>query len=182
VPASAAADASARFPYFGPLGILRRHDAGKAGPAMASVVDGGYFENFGATSLLDLLDALDGLARQKNYPVRFIVLQIISDPDLAMPVEPVTPAPERPMRWLPAGIAGPGRTLLLARQARGLYATEALARRVTSLGGTYVPVRHLLRLIDIDAPRRPAAEAMTPDEFMPMLMAADCPPTGGVTR
>lgn len=216
LPASAAVDASARFPFFGPFGILRRHDSGTSGPALGSVVDGGYFENFAATSLLDLLEALDGLARQKDYPVRFVVLQITSDPDLAMPIEPTTVAPERIMRWLPAGIAGPARTLLLARQARGLNATEALARRVTSLGGAYVPVRlglsptgasaplgwslsavarqfidaqwtpacraRLLRLMDLNAPRKSAPEAMTPDVFLPMLMNADCPPTGDAVR
>jgi hypothetical protein len=211
LPASAAADASARFPYFGPLGVMRRHESGEAGPALGSVVDGGYFENFGASSLLDLLDVLDGLARQKDYPVRFVVLQIISDPDLALPVEPAATAPGRPMHWLPAGIAGPVRTLLLSRQARGLNVTEMLAQRVTALGGTYVPVRlglsptgesaplgwslstvarqfidaqwtaacrtRLLRMMELDAPRKPAAEAMAPDVFMPMLMDADCPPT-----
>ena len=74
IPASAAAGSSARFPYIGPLGTFRT----AAGTADA-VADGGYFENLGASTLLELLDALDAVARRNERQVRFVVLQLVND-------------------------------------------------------------------------------------------------------
>ncbi|HEY0203354.1 MAG TPA: hypothetical protein VGC15_04310, partial [Acetobacteraceae bacterium] len=135
IPASAAAGSSARFPYIGPLGTFRT----VAGTSDA-VVDGGYFEDLGASTLLELLDALDGAARQHGRRVRFVVLQLVNDPDAGMGGARETPR-ETPWSLLPRGLTGPATVLLRTRDARGVSASEALARRVVALGGVYLPVR-----------------------------------------
>lgn len=133
LPVSAAAGASARFPFISPLGTFRTADG-----AEDAVADGGYFENLGASTLLELLDALDGAARRHGRAVRFVVLQLISDPDNGSDT-PQTPA--TPWSLLPRGVTGPATVLLRTREARGVSASESLARRVVALGGTYMPVR-----------------------------------------
>ncbi len=130
LPASAAADTSARFPLFGPVGVLRDRVSGKAADL---VVDGGYFEDFGATTLLEALDVLAEVARRDKIAVRFIVIQIIGAPAAAV---------EKPEdAILPRGVWGPLDTLLHTREARGIAATHALARRIAALGGVYAPLR-----------------------------------------
>lgn len=140
VRASTAAGDSARFPYISPLGAIRR-----GGPTEArtdSLGDGGYFENLGATTLLDVLDELDGAARAAGRPVRFAVIQIVSDPDIGPDGEALPGAKgASSAALLPLGLTGPAEVLLRSRAARGAYASAALARRVASLGGAYVPVR-----------------------------------------
>lgn len=139
IPASAAAGSSARFPYIGPLGTFRT----LAG-ATDAVADGGYFENLGASTLLELLDALDGAARRHGRQVRFVVLQLVNDPDAGMDGARATARKtprETPWSLLPRGLTGPATVLLRTRDARGVSASEALARRVVALGGAYLPVR-----------------------------------------
>jgi hypothetical protein len=52
----------------------------------ARIVDGGYFENFGATTLHELLQDLDDrLANERFLP---IVIQISSDPELSVEFDP----------------------------------------------------------------------------------------------
>jgi hypothetical protein len=130
VRASTAVDSSARFPLFGPVGVVRA----RGGGAVAGlVVDGGYFEDFGATTLLETLDVLAEVARRDKAPVRFIVIQIIGA--AAAPKETLSGS------LLPRGLWGPLDTLLHTREARGAAATEALARQTAALGGVYAPLR-----------------------------------------
>ncbi len=133
VRASTAVDSSARFPLFGPVGVVRAGAAGAARPVAALVVDGGYFEDFGATTLLETLDVLIEVARRDQIPVRFVVIQIIG----------AAPAPKETLggSLLPRGLWGPLDTLLHTREARGAAATEALARRTAAIGGIYAPLR-----------------------------------------
>jgi hypothetical protein len=74
---STAAHNSARFTYVSPAGYL--------GGDRGSVIDGGYFENFGALSALELAHAatkaLNDDAPQPK--VELVILMISSDPDLA---------------------------------------------------------------------------------------------------
>jgi len=137
--ASTAASDSARFPYISPLGIVRGAEA--SGRATDAVADGGYFESLGATTLLDALDLLDGLARRDGRHVRFIVLQIVNDPTVGPDAGSAVAMGQAPTSLLPLGLTGPATILLRTRVARGLNASEALARRVLTLGGIYVPVR-----------------------------------------
>jgi hypothetical protein len=131
IAASTAVDNSARFPYLSPLGVLHGAHAGEA--ARDLVGDGGYFEDYGATTLLELLDRLRNVARGDATPVRFVVLQIVG-----VPADAATPAHHF---VVPRGLLGPLATLLNTRSARGTAATQALARRVAALGGTYDMIR-----------------------------------------
>ena len=96
VRASTAAHNSARFSYISPAGNLgRRKDP--AGDSKSwtlgawkqwlkdwngSVIDGGYFENYGALTALELARAAEAILSAKNLPVKLVILMISSDPDL----------------------------------------------------------------------------------------------------
>ncbi len=135
LPASTAANNGARFPLFGPVGVLRSHAAAQVGlgPAQDLVVDGGYFEDFGAATLLETLDVLEEAAHRHNIPIRIVVIQIIGEPAVEMP--------KMGAAAIPRGFFGPLTTLLKTRDARGAAATQALARHVAASGGIYVPLR-----------------------------------------
>lgn len=135
IPASAAAGSGARFPYIGPLGMFRTVEG-----TSDAVADGGYFENLGASTLLGLLDALDATARRHGRRVRFVVPQLVNDPNAGMGDVRIGNN-ETPWSLLPRGLTGPATILLRTQEARGVSASEALARRVVALSGVYVPVR-----------------------------------------
>jgi hypothetical protein len=100
------------------------------GPIEDWVADGGYFESLGATTALDVLNALALLPTEGQH-IRFVVIEIVSDPDAGHPPPKGAPLP-------PLGLVGPGAALLNSRGARGTYAAQALASRVEALGGAYV--------------------------------------------
>jgi hypothetical protein len=75
VRASTAAHNSARFTYVSPAGNL--------GSNQGSVIDGGYFENFGALSALELAHAATRVLNdEQHHRVKLVILMISSDPDL----------------------------------------------------------------------------------------------------
>jgi hypothetical protein len=74
VRASTAAHNSARFTYISPAGDL--------GHKHGSVIDGGYFENYGALSALELARAASLALKDKQPGIKLIILMISSDPDL----------------------------------------------------------------------------------------------------
>jgi hypothetical protein len=75
VPASTAAHNSARFTYVSPAGDLRHRNG--------AVIDGGYFENFGALTALELAHtATRVLNDEQHQRVKLVILMISSDPDL----------------------------------------------------------------------------------------------------
>jgi hypothetical protein len=78
MPASVAAHNSARFSYVSPAGRLISRDrrAGDGG-RLGFLLDGGYFENFGATTALQLVRGAIGALGAEN--VRPIIVQISSD-------------------------------------------------------------------------------------------------------
>jgi hypothetical protein len=103
VRASTAAHNSARFSYISPAGNLGRRKA-PAGDSKSwafmdlgswkkawnrwfedwngSVIDGGYFENFGALTALELARAAEAALSSENPRVKLVILLISSDPDL----------------------------------------------------------------------------------------------------
>jgi hypothetical protein len=89
VPASTAAHNSARFAYVSPAGDL--------GEQRGSMIDGGYFENFGALTALELARAAEAaLDPPKQKPkVKLVFLLISSDPDLDDPSPGKRTAPVR---------------------------------------------------------------------------------------
>ncbi len=74
VRASTAAHNSARFTYISPAGDL--------GDKHGSVIDGGYFENYGALSALELARAARWELRNEKPGVKLVILMISSDPTL----------------------------------------------------------------------------------------------------
>ncbi len=70
---STAASLSSRFPIVSP-----QADIVAGGVVRARVVDGGYFENFGATSLIDLVTAIEWI--EPGLPIH--VIMITNDPTL----------------------------------------------------------------------------------------------------
>ena len=131
--ASTAAHTSARFTYVSPAGTLRDG---------SHLVDGGYFENFGAVTGREALKA--GLDRLGSKAVRPIAILISNDPDLAaedLPAaEPRTP--ESRKRETAAGeVLSPLRALLRTRDARGLLAASELRALAEQNGGKYFQFR-----------------------------------------
>lgn len=131
---SAAAGASARFTYVSPAGTVPLPAGG-----VARVVDGGYFENSGAATLVDLLAVLS--ADQPG--LKPILLVINNDPE-APPLCPRDgPIPDP----TPAGSAGNGNlselitpfsALLATRGARGTLAQVNAADLVDRMGGKVI--------------------------------------------
>jgi hypothetical protein len=134
--ATTAAHNSARFSYVSPAGELRN----AAGEAGGHVLDGGYFENYGADTLLE---AVGGV--MKTLPderLRPIIIQITSDPSLPEHDRAIgdragckraDPLPfERPgdtisdFTWFNEALA-PAAGMIATREARGVLATKEMA-------------------------------------------------------
>jgi hypothetical protein len=120
IPASTAAHLSARFTYVSPAGSLRKR--GEKAIA-AHVVDGGYFENSGTATALDVLSAL--YSRGERLNLDFIVVYVNNDPGEE---ETSTAAPSRPapLRWI-TEVMSPIEALFNTRVARGSY-SQSLTR------------------------------------------------------
>ncbi len=138
MPLSTAAHMSARFTYVSP--------AGRFAPDGTHVVDGGYFENSGAATALDVLRQVNNELRQ-NAELRAIIPQIImisNDPlgvasgsrDLTMTKQALknvarTAAAEaaqrKPGTFLEDALA-PAYALLSTREARGEYAQKSIGQ------------------------------------------------------
>lgn len=148
---STAITMSARFPLVSPPGNIVRN-----GVPVDRVVDGGYFENFGAQSALELARALQSL----NPPLKPFILQITNDPS-AFDYNECSGQidwehyyhfrrPEPPSEFDTANLFrwafDPLNTVLETRTARGTQATaEALA---TVTAGSYAQIRVCPELID----------------------------------
>ena len=131
---STAAQLSARFTYVSPAGTLVR-DGVKHG----RVVDGGYFENSGATTTLEVALAINNLADDPHEDPRWArvdptVIHISNEPvNPALPPEDLARAAANPRiapgRWMPE-LLSPLKTLLSTREARGVFARETLRGHV----------------------------------------------------
>ena len=85
VPLSEAVLNSARFTYLSPAGTLQTAGATNSPPitpATLQLVDGGYFENSGTTTLREIMQRLRTDAAKQGQPLRFVVLHISNDPSL----------------------------------------------------------------------------------------------------
>lgn len=116
---STAALNSARFTYVSPAGTLKREDK-----QVGHIVDGGYFENFGAVTAQDMLNAvLDALAA-KGKKARPVLIQISNEPRLGeddLDVDRITPFDREPSGWANETLS-PLRAMLNTRSARGVLA------------------------------------------------------------
>ncbi len=127
---STAVHNSARFTYVSPAGTIRNPD----GSDWGHVVDGGYFENSGATSAHEALQAMLEVARKAKRPLVPVAIMISNDPGQDDGRAP----PAR--QWLNE-LLSPAVTLLNTRNARGSYARSALCRLAEDAGGRFVHFR-----------------------------------------
>lgn len=122
-----AAHLSARFTYVSPAGTLV-----KDGRTHGRAVDGGYFENSGATATHEILQAIEILAEEdaRWRQVDTYVIHISNDPvEARYGSDSLAAAPDNPAiapaRFLHE-VLSPLVTLLHTRDARGYYARESL--------------------------------------------------------
>lgn len=124
LPLSAAVHLSARFTYVSPAGSIDRN-----GKTYGHAVDGGYFENSGTTTALEVIKTIDLLAAKEPRwkRVKPYVILISNQPmdlrHLDMRLE--TGPDNKRIKPLPGGneVLSPWLTLLNTREARGSYAT-----------------------------------------------------------
>lgn len=130
---------SARFTYLSPAGTLQTANAKPPTPSSLQLVDGGYFENSGTTTLLEVMQRLRNIAAKQGQPLQFIVLHISNDPSLHDFVDAHDPADPLPLysaacprvpspteRTTYGEITAPAIALLDTRDARGEYARARL--------------------------------------------------------
>jgi hypothetical protein len=144
---STAAMNSARFTYLSPGGVVHNNDS-----VALRLVDGGYFENYGADTAIDILLTMwKDKTKQSNF--RPVVIQIVSDPELNPEDEPklvecstdmgtAEPDPEDGnFDGLASETLTPVNGLMKTREARGLLATKRLACLTDRLQGKYFMFR-----------------------------------------
>ena len=127
VPLSTAVHLSARFTYVSPAGKVFRSGEDGREAGWYRLVDGGYFENSGAVTAIELLDVVMRYARRTGKDLRPFVIHISN--------EPVIPDKERARKQVSFNpvmgeIFSPLRALLKVRPARGFQAREFLQRRL----------------------------------------------------
>jgi hypothetical protein len=131
IPLSTAADMSARFTYVSPAGRF---------PGGTHVVDGGYFENSGATTAIEIVTRIKDVCRYANITnVSVKVIMISNDPRKgSLAIAPAKPGPEaagpkrsesltRRPNFL-GDLLAPPDALMNTRDARGVYAQKAIRR------------------------------------------------------
>ena len=116
---STAVTVSARFPLITPAGNLRD----RGGQIADRVVDGGYFENFGALTAADLARRL-----YRRTDVMPFVIQISSDPDLELAERPRMPDADD-QQWATT-VRSIFDAFFATRTARGSLATAALRNQL----------------------------------------------------
>lgn len=130
---------SARFTYLSPAGTLQTAKSSSPPLPDLQLVDGGYFENSGTTTLLEIMQRLRKIAAKQGQPLHFIVLHISNDPSLhdfvdQHDTEKPLPfysaacprAPSRTERTSYGDVTAPAVALLDTRDARGEYARARL--------------------------------------------------------
>lgn len=122
VRASTAALNSARFTYVSPAGTI----SGCGGDG-THVLDGGYFENYGAVSLLQAIRRFTELAKHQGIKIRPIIIQISNDTGFGLETysDDRPRAEGGPQKWANEALA-PIFGLLGARTARGILAAKEL--------------------------------------------------------
>ena len=128
LPLSTAAHLSARFTYVSPAGSLQ-----KDGKIYGRAVDGGYFENSGATATLAILQTIGQLAETdpRWKQVEPYVIHISNDPvDVRYANDSLATAPDNPNiapKHALNEVLSPLLALLHTRDARGYYSRESAA-------------------------------------------------------
>lgn len=121
---SSAVTMSARFPVISPTGTFKDND-GK----IRRVVDGGYYENFGATTAMELAKVL-----KNDYGLRPAVIVVNNDHSVK-DLECVTPTGHAAASGASSWLWGPLSAVIAARTARGSHATVSLCYELRELVG-----------------------------------------------
>ncbi len=137
---STAVHNSARFTYVSPAGRL--HPPGK--PVWGHLVDGGYFENSGATTAFNILLSINKNIKnsEKYIPV---VMVITNDPAVKQPCDNTENSQnpsenDCPRQEFMNEVYSPVATMLNTRGARGSYARDEIKKYAQNLGGLYLEV------------------------------------------
>jgi hypothetical protein len=121
---STAAATSARFPIISPHGNIRDERTGRI---VDRLVDGGYFENFGALTATELVHEM------KKHWLKPVVVLINSEPTTpnlyCRPADRFVPPAAPQTTWL-AALTSPFQTVMATRQARGTLAAAALCNEI----------------------------------------------------
>lgn len=132
---STAATTSARFPLISPHGSI----GGRDGVIVDRVVDGGYYENFGATTALELTRLL-----RTRYRLTPTVILVNNQPtvekmDCVTDKTEVADATRAPQRVWFSLLTSPLDTVIRSRRGRGSHAAVELCKYVTSaeVGGAF---------------------------------------------
>jgi len=120
---------SARFTYVSPPGTLPCADQWPF-CHNGHVVDGGYFENFGAVTASQTLRAALRNLNEDSKNVRPIVILISNDKALANTIEDDNPPKSLPSTWFAMESLGPVYALLQVRESRGILAAKDLRAKV----------------------------------------------------
>lgn len=140
---------SARFTYISPAGSLP-----KTGGKVRQLVDGGYFENSGATTLLDLLRLFHRSNASSGWTGQIVAIHISNDPDLVvdqtMPdcqaTEPARDAGvssgsiREPCEHAYGEIVPPLLALFNTRESRAEYARRMLEYSMDETAGKHSPL------------------------------------------
>ena len=136
---SAAAGASARFTYVSPAGSLKTPEDKKM-----RVVDGGYFENSGAATAMDLLNALMSQQKEndekKLYPILILIRNDPGAPFVCHRNQAGEDPEEPGAGEFLNDLSSPIRALLKARTARARLAEVDAARTVEALNGAVIEI------------------------------------------
>jgi WD40 repeat protein len=125
---STAATISARFPGISPHGdIVSRSN----GTVVDRVVDGGYYENFGAATALELVEVLDDMRKHRKHNLTPLVILVNNEPGMpdldCEDAERKPAAHPHPDPWaLFATWRSPFDAVLGTRRARGTHAAAQL--------------------------------------------------------
>jgi hypothetical protein len=128
---STAAHLSARFMYVSPVATVRV--VGREGKerTWGHLADGGYFENSGAATALDVLTALQRAAalEQLDERIQPVIILLSNNPDMARPTEDPAATPPVPLHFATEA-RSPLETMLQTREGRGTQAQAVLKRAV----------------------------------------------------
>lgn len=120
---STAAHNSARFPLISPPGEVRN---GK-GVLVDRIVDGGYFENFGAQSAVELARAMVTI----DPALAPFVLVVSNDPGIPLPDN--VQMPDADEASFLTDLSGPVNAIMNSRTARGTLAADGVERAMQSI-------------------------------------------------
>jgi hypothetical protein len=120
---STAAHNSARFPIISPPGEVRDHED----DLVDRIVDGGYFENFGAQTAVELVRAMLAI----DAGLAPFILVISNDPGIPLPDD--VQAPDTAEASFLTDLSGPVNAIMNGRNARGTLAVDGVERALQAV-------------------------------------------------